>query len=106
MSKFVSTMRKGFQMTFANGITASVQWGVGNYCDNHFPEDRDFSCSKDAKSTNAEVACWRDGARDFSIIHDIVPKEMDNPWDDVIGWLTTEEVLDFLNACRNYKGGA
>ena len=32
MSKFVSTQNKGFNMTFENGISISVQWGVGNYC--------------------------------------------------------------------------
>ncbi len=53
---FVSTMRKGFQMTFPNGLTVSVQWGAGNYCDNYFPEDMDFSFSKDAKSDTAEIA--------------------------------------------------
>lgn len=56
--KFNSIMRKGFHMTFANGLTASVQWGAGNYCDNHFPEDCDFSFSKDAHSDTAEVAVW------------------------------------------------
>lgn len=53
---FLSTMRKGFHMTFENGLAVSVQWGAGNYCDNHFPEDNDFSFSKDAKSRDAEVA--------------------------------------------------
>ena len=53
---FVSTMRKGFHMTFPNGLTVSVQWGAGNYCDNHFPEDLDFTFSKDAASDTAEVA--------------------------------------------------
>lgn len=53
---FVSTMRKGFHMTFPNGLTVSVQWGAGNYCDNHFPKDMDFTCSKDAESDTAEVA--------------------------------------------------
>ena len=57
MSKaFASTMRKGFHMTFANGLTASVQWGAGNYCDNHCPVDMDFTFSKDAESNTAEVA--------------------------------------------------
>lgn len=54
--KFVSTMRKGFHMTFENGLTVSVQWGAGNYCDNHFPKDMDFTFSKDAESDTAEVA--------------------------------------------------
>ena len=59
MSKgFVSTMRKGFHMTFENGLTASIQWGAGNYCDNHFPADLDFSFSKDAQSDTAEIAVW------------------------------------------------
>lgn len=53
---FLSTMRKGFHMTFENGLAVSVQWGAGNYCDNHFPEDKDFSFSKDAKSSTAEIA--------------------------------------------------
>lgn len=30
MKKFVSTMRKGFHITFENGLEASVQWGAGN----------------------------------------------------------------------------
>lgn len=29
MKKFNSTLNKGFNMTFANGITASVQWELG-----------------------------------------------------------------------------
>lgn len=53
---FVSTMRKGFHMTFPNSLTVSVQWGAGNYCDNHCPEDMDFTFSKDAESDTAEVA--------------------------------------------------
>jgi len=51
---FVSTMRKGFRMTFPNGLAVSVQWGAGNYCDNY--NDTDFTFSKDAKSDTAEVA--------------------------------------------------
>ena len=62
--KFNSTMRKGFHMTFANGLTASVQWGAGNYCDNHFPEDC-LSC------------------------------------DTVCGYMTPEQVVDFLYAVKN-----
>ena len=31
---FASTMNKGFHMTFANGVTVSVQFGKGNYCGN------------------------------------------------------------------------
>lgn len=55
---FVSTMRKGFQMTFKNGLTVSVQWGTGNYCDNYSTKDINFNfkSTKDEKSSNAEIA--------------------------------------------------
>jgi hypothetical protein len=40
---FTITQNKGFQITFANGWTASVQWGPFNYSDG---------------ATSAEVARW------------------------------------------------
>lgn len=98
--KFVSTMRKGFQMTFENGLTASVQWGAGNYCDNHFPSDIDFSCSKDAQSDTAEVAVIHNG--NLINIERFLPEECS--FDDVVaGWLTPEQVLCFLNKVKEYQ---
>ena len=98
--KFVSTMRKGFHMTFENGLTASVQWGAGNYCDNHFPEDMDFSCRKDAKSDTAEVAVFY--KRELIDLAPFLPEGQG--YDDVVcGWLSPEEVLDFLNKVREFK---
>lgn len=91
---FVSTMRKGFHITFDNGLTASVQWGAGNYCDNDFPEDMDFSCTKDAKSSTAEVAVLYNGK--LINAHIFASEEYCNGCDDVIGWLTPENVVDFL----------
>mgnify|MGYP000180484731 CR=1 FL=1 len=88
MKKFNSTLNKGFNMTFANGITASVQWGTGNYCDNHF--SKDFSFSKEASSNTAEVAAW-------------VTNKLYDTCDDVAGYLSPDEVLRFLNNCANYK---
>ena len=32
-SKFTTSYNKGFRMTFGNGFSISVQWGVGNYCE-------------------------------------------------------------------------
>ena len=96
--KFNSTVRKGFHMTFANGLTASVQWGAGNYCDNHFPEDRDFSCSKDAQSNTAEVAVWMEGK--WLDANDFVPEDCRN-CGIVCGYMTPEQVVDFLYAVKN-----
>ena len=62
MSKIVNdngsfriTEGKGFQITFANGYTASVQFGSGNYCSNFadIMETRDnceSSTAEDRKS--------------------------------------------------------
>lgn len=100
MKKFVSTMRKGFHITFENGLEASVQWGAGNYCDNHFPDDMDFSCSKDATSDTAEVAVMR--GRNFLDIDQFLPEDCSSDG-TVAGWLTPEQVVDFLMNVKNYK---
>ena len=99
--KFVSTMRKGFQMTFENGMTASVQWGAGNYCDNHFPKDMDFSCKKDASSNTAEVAViYKGNLIDF--IDELIPEECSNDG-TVAGYLSPEDVLYFLNKVKEWN---
>jgi hypothetical protein len=97
--KFVSTMRKGFAMTFANGLTASVQWGAGNYCDNHLPDDMDFSCSKDARSNTAEVAVCN--GEHFLDAGDFIPEECSSDG-TVAGWLSPEDVVYFLNKVKEY----
>ena len=99
MKKFVSTMRKGFHITFENGLEASVQWGAGNYCDNHFPKDMDFTFSKDAESNTAEVAVFK-GSRMLNATQFV--SGADNI-DDVVGYLTPEQVVDFLMNVKNYK---
>lgn len=98
--KFVSTMRKGFHMSFENGLTASVQWGSGNYCDNHYI----FSGygKEDAQSNTAEVAVWRTGSHDFMNPNIFVPEELQT-WDEVIGYMTPEQVVNFLAAVKNWK---
>lgn len=99
--KFVSTMRKGFQMTFENGMTASVQWGAGNYCDNHLPKDMDFSCSKDASSDTAEVAViYKGDLIDF--IDEFIPEECSTDG-TVAGYMSPEDVLYFLNKVKEWK---
>jgi len=94
---FVSTRRKGFHMTFPNGLTVSVQWGAGNYCDNY----SDYSCSKDATSDTAEVAVigphgeFIDPQKffDYNINSDCI----------VAGHLTPSQVVDLLVNVRDWK---
>lgn len=100
--KFVSTMRKGFQMTFANGMTASVQWGAGNYCDNHSPKDvYDYYCKRDMDSNTAEVAVIYKGEL-IDFIDEFVPEECSNDG-MVAGYLSPEEVLYFLNKVSEFN---
>lgn len=98
MGKFKSTERKGFQITFENGLTVSVQWGAGNYCDNRY--NPNFSRTKDAACENAEVAVW---CNERWLNANSFLSEEDADWcDDVVGWLTPEQVVDLLYRVRNY----
>lgn len=59
MSKFRSTSNKGFQLTFDNGLTISVQWGVGNYCTRrNYLDAPDPMSVEFVESTTAEIAIW------------------------------------------------
>ena len=100
MSNFKSTENKGFQMTFENGWTISVQFGYGNYCDNnHHPEglnfhlhthlmeiQRNFSKKQEVtESSDAEIAIW----------------DADGEWynfgsDTVKGYCTADEVATWI----------
>ena len=86
---FRITQGKGYSMTFPNGWTVSVQWGVMNYCTNR-SMDR-WTPSADAiagsaGSPTAEIAAWDQNGvwYDFGA-------------DTVKGWVTPAEVLDFMN---------
>lgn len=97
---FVSTMRKGFHMTFENGLTVSVQWGTGNYCDNYFPADGDCSFSKDAESNTAEIAVF---GKDWEFINPqtFFPYEISTDG-EVAGYLDPSQVVDLLANVRDY----
>lgn len=97
MKKLIITDNKGFTMTFENGLTASVQWGLGNYCDNHLNYELGFDGTTSAESNNAEVAVIKDG--------DLIPLKLfiDNANDEVEGYLTPEQIVDFLVKVKEYK---
>lgn len=70
-------VQRGFQMTFANGITVSVAFGSMNYCDNG--------------KTTAEVWCWDANGNSVSV---------PGYGKDVVGHLSPEEVLSYMNLVR------
>ena len=85
---FKITDNKGFHITFRNGVTVSVQFGGGSYCqnynDNIVPNPEDKTC------VNAEIAIWDKTGRWLT-------KEFrPDINDDVIGWVLPDEVLKAL----------
>ena len=96
---FVSTRRKGFHMTFPNNLTVSVQWGAGNYCDNH--DDLDFSLTKDAESDTAEVAVL-DSQWEFIDPQQFFDYEIDSDG-MVAGYLTPSQVVELLANVRDWS---
>jgi hypothetical protein len=94
---FRITGGRGFHITFENGYTVSVQFGLGNYCDNYGDifsiGVEDFSKVSEAMgkkgSKNAECAVWK---RKGSLIEHPL---FDN--DSVGGYMTPAQVLELLN---------
>ena len=83
---------KGFQMTFENGVTLSVQFGPGNYCENRSTDD--FNAPRKThrwKSKDAEVAILLPDGEFYQI----------QEFDQVEGWQTVEDVCKWIEVARN-----
>ena len=86
---FSCNNNKGFHITFANGWTVSVQFGAFSYCANKNKTDNPtFPCP------DAEVAAWDSN----DVWHHF--KEHN---DDVKGWMSANDVLEFMNLIAAYK---
>lgn len=91
---FKSTQNRGFQITFANGYTISVQWGVGNYGDHRMGKVGEEMKHHIWQSETAEVAVWnKDGEW-------IRPVGGD---DDVKAYQTPEEVAEAIERVSKWK---
>jgi len=94
---FSAMNNKGFQITFENGNTVSVQWGPSNYCElmdergRNAPFDAPMQCVDSGwKAKSVEVAAWN----------------KDGEWhncgsDQVKGWLTPDQVAEFIAFVAN-----
>ena len=90
MSKFRSSTRPGFSMTFENGWTISVQWHLGAYCDR-----KSLSIEPDnnpAESTTAEIAIW-----------DTQGKWYNFGSDEVLGYQTADQVAKWMEVTKSFK---
>lgn len=91
---FAITRGSGFQMTFENGVTISVQFGPPNYCarrstdDFNAPQKTTMWTSKDA-----EVAILLPDGTFYQI----------QEHDKVEGWQSTEDVAKWIELARNME---
>ena len=78
----------GFQMTFANGCTISVQFAKGSYCD--------------LGETTAEVAAWNSN-KDWMIWNGDNWVVLTNGDSDVMSHQTTDDVAMLINELVKLK---
>jgi len=90
---FRTCSNKGFQITFENGWTVSVQFGPGNYCEHHYKLNMTgkaagtFGVPKEGiESKDAEVAAWGEDGNWFKF-----------KVDRVEGYQSSAQVLAFMN---------
>jgi hypothetical protein len=95
---FRITRQKGFHLTFNNGMTISVQFGVGNYSDN-YDSVAEYNDPVEPSRT-AEVAAWkkRDGK---TVWYNFETKAFVEG--QPLGWKTTNEVLALMNEVAAIK---
>lgn len=97
MTTFASTNNKGFQMTFENGWTISVQFGFGNYCSNRNHPDGWYA-SKDVECfscPDAEIAIWDSFGEYYNFEHDTVK-----------GYCSTDEVAEWITKVSHPEFGS
>tara|TARA_R100001015_G_C4416609_1_gene18814 strand:- start:83 stop:454 length:372 start_codon:yes stop_codon:yes gene_type:complete len=107
MSKFTSGYNKGFRMTFENGFSISVQWGVGNYCEKRDSGEWNEATKHDFWSSNsAEIAVFNKEGRDSMI--PITGYTLENTdgteesYTDVVsGWLSTDTVAKCITIVQS-----
>lgn len=96
---FRATQNKGFQMTFENNLTISVQFGKGNYCNNRNKETNgiyvfhldDYTFPEQINEClDAEICIWDAGGYYFSFGNRVAK-----------GWVTTDEVADWVYMVKN-----
>lgn len=82
----------GVAITLPNGITASIQWGTGNYCSRRGHAMAYEDHYDPAGSVDAEVAIWNMDDKYYRL----------SEHSEVIGWQSVAEVEDLLDrACKD-----
>lgn len=95
MKNFRITDNKGFQLTFDNGWTVSVQFGAGNYGDHY---DTPFSAkgSYPGDSDEAEVGVFRDGPDGKNVWWDGEQADALGFFSGVLGYQASSKVASII----------
>lgn len=96
---FRITDGKGFQMTFANGWTVSVQFGPYNYISN-----RDLN----PRSGESFIRAMQDAGEQGSVDAEVAAWDKNGEWmrfpennDTVKGWMSADDVAAFIQMIAN-----
>lgn len=77
----------GIRMSFNNGNTISIQWGMNNFSSTRFIGDPSLTC------TSAEIAIWDENGEWAAI---------DPTGGEVKGWVNPDEIARFISlTCNN-----
>ncbi len=93
MSKFKISHGKGFGITLYNGLTVSVQFGRGNYCEHH-NDMHNWDVPEKGESFDAETAIINE-SNDFVRVNGEV----------VQGWQSPDQVAMLISAAARQKSG-
>lgn len=86
----ITVGQSGFQMSFDNGWTVSIQFGSGNYCDNQYSKSVALK-----HCNNAEMAAWDRNAKWYRF-----------EGDEVEGHASPERVAEFIHLVSQFSGDA
>lgn len=91
---FKSTLNRGFQLTFKNRLTISVQFGSGNYCSNKNLSGKvDEMRTRINTSLSAEIAIWDENDNNYKFKNGELS----------MGWLSTDEVAEWIEKVKKAK---
>lgn len=91
----LDSMMRGFHAVFKNGVVVSVQWGLGNYGDNHWRLDESGERMITNNSNEAETAVWIKGGP-------WITDEYKGECGGVLGYQSPEQVLHLLQWAERF----
>lgn len=103
---FSITHASGFRITFDNGYTISVQFGIGNYCE-HYPQLLNPSGDiVDRMSQPRKAEIWSSKDAEIAVLDpndsfiNLSEIGLDQE-DPVKGYVESEQVADYIELVRN-----